>query len=389
LRTSIGANAGPAWRECRWRAVARRLAARPRFDWPPRHHYIVVMKYRQIPGTGVFVSELCLGAMTFGGGDGVWGMIGNLDQKAVDELVHAALDAGINFFDTANVYGFGASETLLGKSLGARRRDVVLATKVRGRMGAGPNQIGLSRVHIMQSVEESLKRLGTDYIDLYQIHGYDPLADFDDIMRTLDDLVRSGKVRYVGASNLAAWHLMKSLGISRHLHLEAFRTIQSYYSLAGRDLEREVIPLLKDQNVGLLVWSPLAGGFISGKFTRNNQDADGRRARFDFPPIDKEKAFRIIDVLAQVGKAHGCSPARVALGWLLAQSAVTSVIIGAKRKDQLDDNLKSVELALSAEEMAKLDQVSALAPEYPGWMFAAQLSDRMPGTKRTVPVRNS
>jgi aryl-alcohol dehydrogenase-like predicted oxidoreductase len=347
------------------------------------------MKYRQIPGTGVFVSELCLGAMTFGGGEGVWGMIGNLDQKAVDELVHAALDAGINFFDTANVYGFGASETLLGKSLGARRRDVVLATKVRGRMGAGPNQIGLSRVHIMQSVEESLKRLGTDYIDLYQIHGYDPLADFDDIMRTLDDLVRSGKVRYVGASNLAAWHLMKSLGISRHLHLEAFRTIQSYYSLAGRDLEREVIPLLKDQNVGLLVWSPLAGGFISGKFTRDNQDADGRRAKFDFPPIDKEKAFRIIDVLAQVGKAHGCSPARVALGWLLAQSAVTSVIIGAKRKDQLDDNLKSVELALSPEEMAKLDQVSTLAAEYPGWMFAAQLSDRMPGTKRTVPVRNS
>ena len=208
-------------------------------------------------------------------------------------------------------------------------------------------------------------------------------------MRTLDDLVRSGKVRYIGASNLAAWHLMKSLGISRHLHLEAFRTIQSFYSLAGRDLEREVIPLLKDQNVGLLVWSPLAGGFLSGKFTRDNQDADGRRAKFDFPPIDKEKAFRIIDVLAQVGKAHGCSPARVALGWLLAQPAVTSVIIGAKRKDQLDDNLKSVELALSAEEMAKLDQVSALAPEYPGWMFAAQLSDRLPGTKRAVPVRNS
>jgi aryl-alcohol dehydrogenase-like predicted oxidoreductase len=347
------------------------------------------MKYRQIPKTGVFVSELCLGAMTFGGGDGVWGMIGNLDQKGVDELVHASLDAGINFFDTANVYGFGASESLLGKALGARRKDVVLATKVRGRMGQGPNELGLSRVHIMRSVDESLKRLGTDYIDLYQIHGYDPAADFEDVMRSLDDLVRSGKVRYVGASNLAAWHLMKSLGISKHENLEAFRTIQSYYSLAGRDLEREVIPLLKDQAVGLLVWSPLAGGFLSGKFTRGHEDADGRRAKFDFPPVDREKAFRIIDVLLQIGTAHDCSAARVALGWLLAQSAVTSVIIGAKRKDQLEDNLKSVELALSPEELQKLDQVSALPPEYPGWMLEAQHSDRLPGTKRPVPVRNS
>jgi aryl-alcohol dehydrogenase-like predicted oxidoreductase len=347
------------------------------------------MKYRQIPKTGVFVSELCLGAMTFGGGEGVWGMIGNLDQKGVDELVHACLDAGINFFDTANVYGFGASETLLGKSLGSRRRDVVLATKVRGRMAEGPNQIGLSRVHIMQSVEESLKRLGTDYIDLCQIHGYDPVADFEDVMRTLDDLVRSGKVRYIGASNLAAWHLMKSLGISKHERLEAFRTIQSYYSLAGRELEREVIPLLKDQGVGLLVWSPLAGGFLSGKFTRGKENAEGRRAKFDFPPVDREKAFRIIDVLVQVGAAHNCSAARVALSWLLAQSAVTSVIIGAKRRDQLDDNLKSVELALTADEVEKLNQVSGLSPEYPGWMLGAQLSDRMPGTKRPIPVRNS
>jgi aryl-alcohol dehydrogenase-like predicted oxidoreductase len=256
-------------------------------------------------------------------------------------------------------------------------------------MGEGPNQIGLSRVHIMQSVEESLKRLGTDYIDLYQIHGYDPLADFEDVMRTLNDLVRSGKVRYVGASNLAAWHLMKSLGIAKHEGLETFRTIQSYYSLAGRDLERDVIPLLKDQGVGLLVWSPLAGGFLSGKFTRDNENAEGRRAKFDFPPVDRERAFRIIDVLVQIGKTHDCSAARVALSWLLAQSAVTSVIIGAKRRDQLDDNLKSVELALSAEEMEKLNQVSSLCREYPGWMFAGQLSDRMPGTKRSVPVRNS
>lgn len=347
------------------------------------------MKYRQIPNTGVFVSELCLGAMTFGGGEGLWGMIGNLGQKEVDELVHASLDAGVNFFDTANVYGFGASESLLGKALGARRRDVILATKVRGRMGEGPNEIGLSRVHIMRSVDESLKRLGTDYIDLYQIHGYDPAADFEDVMRTLNDLVRSGKVRYIGASNLAAWQLMKSLGISKQGGLEAFKTIQSYYSLAGRELEREVIPLLKDQSVGLLVWSPLAGGFLSGKFTRDNLNAEGRRAKFDFPPVDKEKAFRIIEALMPIAKTHGCSPARVSLAWLLAQSAVTSVIIGAKSRDQLDDNLQAGDLALSPEEFAKLNEVSGLSPEYPGWMFATQLSDRMPGTKRSMPVRNS
>jgi aryl-alcohol dehydrogenase-like predicted oxidoreductase len=307
----------------------------------------------------------------------------------VDDIVHASLDAGINFFDTANVYTFGESEILLGKALGARRKDVILATKVRGRMGTGPNELGLSRVHIMRSIEDSLKRLGTDYIDLYQIHGFDPLADFEDIMKTLNDLVRSGKVRYIGASNLAAWQLMKSLGISRHGGLEAFRTIQSYYSLAGRDLEREIIPLLKDQNVGLLVWSPLAGGFLSGKFTRENQGGEGRRAKFDFPPIDKEKAFRVIDVLADLGRNHDCSPARIALAWLLAQPSVTSVIIGAKRMDQLVDNMKAGDLVLSPEELGKLEEVSRLSPEYPGWMFAAQLSDRMPGTKRPLPVRNS
>ncbi len=354
-----------------------------------KYRYVSSVKYRQIPNTGLYVSELCLGAMTFGGDEGTWGLIGKLDQKSVDELVHASLDAGINFFDTANVYSRGLSEVMLGKALGERRKDVVLATKVRGRMGTGPNEIGLSRVHIMQSVNDSLKRLGTDHIDLYQIHGFDPLADFEDIMQTLDDLVRGGKVRYVGASNLAAWHLMKSLGISRSRGWEPFRTIQSYYSLAGRELEREIIPLLLDQKVGLMVWSPLAGGFLSGKFTRDGQDEGGRRAKFDFPPLDKEKAYRIIDVLKQIGGEHDCSAARVALAWLLAQPAVTTVIIGAKRRDQLDDNLKSVDLTLSTEELRKLNEVSALAPEYPGWMFAMQLSDRLPGTTRTMPVRNS
>ncbi len=347
------------------------------------------MKYKQIPGTGVLVSEICLGAMTFGGGEGVWGTIGRLGQREVDELVHASLDVGVNFFDTANVYGQGQSEVLLGKALGPRRKDVIVATKVRGRMGAGANQIGLSRVHIMQSVEESLTRLGTDYIDLYQIHGYDPVADLEDVMRTLDDLVRSGKVRYIGASNLSAWQLMKCLGISRADGLEPFKTIQSYYSLAGRELEREIIPLLLDQKVGLLVWSPLAGGFLSGKFTREKRDDDARRASFDFPPVDKEKACRIIDVLAQIGRAHGASPARVALGWLLAQPAVTSVIIGAKRREQLDDDLMAADIILSPEEMKRMDEVSALTPEYPGWMLASQGSDRMPGAKREWPKPKS
>ncbi|MCE9598616.1 MAG: aldo/keto reductase [Spirochaetia bacterium] len=344
------------------------------------------MQYRPLSNTGLLVSELCLGAMTFGGKDGIWGMIGNLDQKEADELVHASIDSGINFFDTANVYAFGESEKLLGKALGSKRKDVIIATKARGRMGPGPNETGLSRVHIMQSVEESLKRLGTDYIDLFQIHGFDVLADFEDTLRTLDDLVRSGKVRYIGASNLAGWHLMKCLGISKQYNLESFKSIQSYYSLAGRELEREIVPVLKDQNVGLLVWSPLAGGFLSGKFTRSNQDDAGRRSKFDFPPVNKEKAYGIIDVLIKIGKAHNVSAARIALAWVLAQPTVTSVIIGAKRRDQLDDNLKATEVKLTDEDLKELDSVSALSPEYPGWMFAVQGADRLPGQTRTLPV---
>ncbi len=347
------------------------------------------MKYNVIPGTGVLVSELCLGAMTFGGGEGIWGRIGTLGQREVDELVHAALDAGVNFFDTANVYGRGRSEILLGKALGARRADAVLATKVRGRTGPGANQIGLSRVHIMRSVEESLTRLGTDYIDLYQIHGWDALVEPEDVLRTLDDLVRSGKVRYVGASNLAAWQLMKCLGIARAERLEPFRTIQSYYSLAGRELEREVVPLLLSEKVGLLVWSPLAGGFLTGKFTPDKRDESARRAVFDFPPLDKEKAYGIVEVLSRIGKAHGCGPARVALAWLRAQPAVTSVIVGARRREQLDDDLKAADLALSDEELSDLDKASALASEYPGWMLASQGSDRLPGSERAWPRRES
>lgn len=340
------------------------------------------MKYRQLADTGVFVSELCLGAMTFGGRGGMWEVIAGLDQAGVDAIVHRSLDAGINFIDTANVYAMGESESLLGKSLEGRRHDVVLATKARGRMGKGPNDVGLSRLHIMQAVEASLKRLGTDYIDLYQIHRFDTLTNLEDTMRTLDDLVRAGKVRYIGCSNLAAWQIMKSLAISKEQHLERFRCTQSYYSLAGRELEREIVPLLKDQNLGLLVWSPLAGGFLSGKFTRTGGDEAARRASFDFPPINKDKAFDIIDALKLIADAKGVSVAQIALAWLLAQSVTTSVIIGARRLEQLEDNLKSVDVVLTPEELAALDAVSRLALEYPAWMGMAASDDRLPGQER-------
>jgi aryl-alcohol dehydrogenase-like predicted oxidoreductase len=339
------------------------------------------MKYRLLADTGVFVSELCLGTMTFGGRGQIWEMIGGIDQKAADGIVHRALDAGINFVDTANVYGAGESETMLGRALANRRRDVVLATKVRGRMGKDANQVGLSRLHIIEAVEASLKRLGTDYIDLYQIHRFDALTNVEDTLRALDDLVRAGKVRYIGCSNLAAWQLMKALAISREQRLERFRCTQSYYSLVGRELEREMIPLLEDQGLGLLVWSPLAGGFLSGKFTRDGGDASARRSKFDFPPVNKERAFDVLDVLKDLAPKHGASIAQVALAWILASRAVTSVIIGAKTIAQLDDNLKAVDVALPAEEKGALDEVSKLTVEYPVWMDALG-SDRRPGEQR-------
>jgi len=339
------------------------------------------MKYRQLADTGVFVPELCLGAMTFGGVGQMWEVIGGLDQSAVDAIVHRALDGGINFIDTADVYSAGESEMMTGKALAGHRHDVVLATKVRGRMGKGPNQVGLSRLHIIEAVDASLKRLATDYIDLYQIHRFDPLTAVDDTLGALDDLVRAGKVRYIGCSNLPAWYLMKALAVSREQRLERFTCTQSYYSLAGRELEREMIPLLKDQGLGLLVWSPLAGGFLSGKFTRDAGDDTARRAKFDFPPVDKEKGFHILDVLTAVALARGATVPQIALAWILANDAVTSVIIGARKIAQLDDNLKSVEVTLSPDEVKALNEASKLAVEYPAWMDSLG-SDRRPGESR-------
>jgi len=341
------------------------------------------MQYQQFGNTGVFVSRLCLGAMTFGGAGTAYQFVGGLLQHDAQTLVDNSIDAGVNFFDTANVYSSGESETMLGKALGSRRKDVVIASKVFGRMGAGANQVGLSRLHIMHEAEASLQRMKTDYIDLYQIHGFDPLTPLEETLSALTDLVRHGKVRYIGCSNLAAWHIMKALGISAVQHFEKFVSLQAYYSLAGRDLERELVPMLLDQKVGLLVWSPLAGGFLSGKFTRSGAaDDNSRRSKLTFPPVNLEKSYDIIDTLQAVAARRNSTVAQIALAWLLHQPAVTSVIIGAKNANQLKDNLGAVDVQLDSEDLKQLDEVSRLAPEYPGWMFATQGSDRRPGEVR-------
>ena len=336
------------------------------------------MKYKLLGNTGLKVSELCLGTMTFGG-QGFWTTIGTVPQLEVNQLVKTSVDAGINFIDTANVYSEGLSEIMTGQAirdLGLKRDDLVIATKVRGSMGTGPNHAGLSRKHILQQADESLKRLNMDYIDLYQIHGFDPLTPMEETLEALDTLVKSGKVRYIGCSNLAAWHIMKALGISTQRHLAKFVSLQAYYTIAGRDLERELVPMLLDQKMGLMVWSPLAGGFLSGKFSRNASTEEGRRVNFDFPPVNKEKAFDIIDVMQEIASAKGVTVAQIALAWLLHQPVVTTVIIGAKREEQLLDNLKSVEVKLTQDELAKLDEVSKMELEYPGWMILRQARDR-------------
>jgi len=336
------------------------------------------MKYNLLGNTGLKVSELCLGTMTFGG-QGMWTAIGALPQDEANELVKQSVDAGINFIDTANVYSEGLSEMMTGQAirdLGLKRDDLVIATKVRGTMGSGVNNSGLTRKHILQQADESLTRLNMDYIDLYQIHGFDPITPLEETLEALDTLVKSGKVRYIGCSNLAAWQIMKALGVSAQQHLAKFVSLQAYYTIAGRDLEREVVPMLLDQKVGLMVWSPLAGGFLSGKYTREANAKEGRRVNFDFPPVNKDKAFDIIDVMQGIAVAKDVTVAQVALGWLLHQPVVTSVIIGAKRPEQLQDNLKAVDLKLTTDELAQLEAVSKLSPEYPGWMIERQSADR-------------
>jgi len=341
------------------------------------------MQYSQLGNTGVFVSRLCMGAMTFGGAaNPLFQVIGGLNQHDTDTLVTQCLESGINFFDTANVYSRGESETMLGKALGTKRKDVVIASKVFGRMGNGANDVGLSRLHILKEIDASLARLGTDYIDLYQVHGFDNYTPLEETLSALDAVVRAGKVRYIGCSNYAAWQVMKALGISAQKHLEKFITVQAYYSIAGRDLERELVPMMKDQHLGLLPWSPLAGGFLSGKFTRAGASDDAsRRTKFGFPPVNLERGYSIIEVMQTIADQKHATVAQIALAWLLHQPVVTSVIIGARKTTQLADNLGAVDVALDADDLKKLDEVSRLTPEYPGWMQALP-SERKPGERR-------
>ncbi|HSY08131.1 MAG TPA: aldo/keto reductase [Steroidobacteraceae bacterium] len=338
------------------------------------------MRMKKLGGTGLVVSEICLGTMTFSNGEGFWGAIGNTDQATATGIVKSALDRGVNFIDTADVYSNGLAESMTGqalKSLGLPRDAFVLATKVLGRMGPGANQSGLSRAHILHAVDASLQRLQLEYIDLYQIHGRDPLTHLEETLAALDACVRAGKVRYIGLCNLAAWEIAKALGICAQRSLARFESVQAYYSIAGRDLEREILPLARDQNLAVLPWSPLAGGILSGKFSREGTGPAGsRRATFDFPPVDRERAFRVIDVMRPIAQAHSASVARVALAWLLQQAAVTSVIIGARTNEQLLDNLAATDLKLAPQEMTALNDASALPPEYPGWMLERQTADR-------------
>lgn len=335
------------------------------------------MRYKKLGNTGLFVSELCLGTMTFGGEGGMWGKIGNLAQNEAERLVGGALDAGINFIDTANVYSEGRSEIITGqalKNLKVPRENVVVATKVFGETGtAGVNSRGSSRYHIINSVKDSLQRMQLDHIDLYQLHGFDPATPVEETLRALDTLVQHGHVRYIGVSNWAAWQIMKALGIAERLGLAKFASLQAYYTIAGRELERELAPMLKSEGVGLMVWSPLAGGLLSGKYERDGRAQEGsRRIEFDFPPVNKERAFDCVDVMRGIAESRGVSVAQIALAWLLHQEVVSSVIIGAKRVDQLNDNLAATEIRLSGEELERLNAVSELPREYPGWMLERQ-----------------
>ena len=339
------------------------------------------MRYKMLGNTGYYVSEICLGTMTFGG-KGFFKAVGQVDQATATSLVAKALEAGVNFIDTADVYSEGQSEVMLGQALRdlkVPREDVIVATKVRGRTGQGANSVGLSRGHIMDQIAGSLERLGLDYVDLYQIHGFDPATPLEETLRALDDCVARGYARTIGCSNLAAWQIMKALGISERRGLARFETVQAYYTIAGRDLEREVVPLVEDQGLGVMVWSPLAGGLLSGKFDRDGKGPEGaRRMTFDFPPVDKDRAFAIVDAMRPIAAAHGVSVARVALAWLLGRKGVMSVIVGAKTVEQLDDNLAAADLALTDADLVALDAISALRPEYPGWMLARQSEGRVP-----------
>jgi len=344
------------------------------------------MEYRQLGRSGLFVSTITLGTMGYGG-RGWAKAVGELDVDAAQRQIGMARDAGVNLIDTADVYSEGVCEEIVGKALGASRDDVLLATKVRLPMGDGPNDQGLSRHHVIRAAEASLRRLGTDWIDLYQVHEWDGATPLEETLAALDHLVQSGKVRYIGASNYGAWQLMKALGVAERLGLPRFVSQQVHYTLQARDVETELVPVSIDQGLGILVWSPIAGGLLSGKYRRGAEAPAGSRhlGEWDEPPVhDQEKLYDIVEVLVEVGEAHGASAARVALAWLLARPAVTSVIVGARTEEQLADNLAAAELALTDDELARLDQVSANPLPYPFWHQAKTSGGRLSPADRSL-----
>ncbi len=336
------------------------------------------MEYRRLGRSGLFVSALTLGTMTFGGKGG-FSKVGATDVAGARRQVDMCLDAGINLFDTANIYSGGESEEVLGEAISGRRDDLLLATKVRMSVGEGPNHTGLSRHHIIRQCEESLGRLGTDYIDLYQVHEWDGLTPLEETLEALDTLVKSGKVRYVGSSNYSGWQLMKALGISERLGLQRYVSQQIHYTLQAREAEYELVPLAVDQECSILVWSPLAGGLLSGKYRRDRDAPEGRHVEgWDEPPVyDTDKLYDIVDALVEIAEARGVSAAQVALSWLLGRAGVASVIIGARTDEQLADNLKAAELELSEWERRRLDGASAPPLIYPFWHQAKTASDRL------------
>lgn len=314
------------------------------------------MKYLSLGNTGLYVSRICLGTMNFGE-NSVYDAIGNLDERAVQEMVDKAFDAGINFFDTANLYTMGESERLLGKAIGKRREKAVISTKLYNPFSNDINSLGTSRKSIMREVEASLKRLGTDYIDLYQVHSWDTTTPLEETLSALDDLVKSGKVRYIGLSNFSGWQIAKAYGISEAKGFHKFISSQSYYSLVGRELEFEILPAVRDLNMGVMVWSPLASGFLSGKYTGKNTE-EGRRNHFSFPPVDLEQGDKIVGVLRDIASKHKATPAQISLAWLLHQEGITSVIVGARRLSQFEENVEAVNIQLTHDELVLLDKVS-------------------------------
>src|SRR5271169_5912488 len=350
------------------------------------------MRYRLLGKTGVYVSELSMGTMTFAG-KGFWEVIGKLSASEAELFIGTALDAGVNMIDTADVYSEGESEKNVGAalaSLGRPRDQILIATKVRGRTGPGPNDMGLSRKHILDSIDASLRRLRLDYIDLYQIHGADLITPIEETLRALDDIVRSGKARYIGYCNLSAWQAMKSIAFSDAHDLTRFVSAQMYYSIGGRDIEREVVPLAKDQGLALFPWSPLAGGLLSGKFDLVGPGPeDARRTSFDFPPVDRTRAKNVLNAMHAIKQETGIPISRIALAWLLTRPFVTSVIIGAKTQEQLIDNLGAIDVMLTPEQVAQLDEASALPTEYPGWMIERQDRDRRPEPSRKTDAKKA